>query len=43
MVEAVNGAAYELVLTTKLPLGITVHNHITCTAVEGGDTRVGFG
>jgi Polyketide cyclase / dehydrase and lipid transport len=43
LVEAVDDAAHELDLTTSLPLGITVKNHITCTALEGGNTRVSFG
>lgn len=43
LIEAVNKDAHELDLTTKLPLGITVRNHMTCTALEGGNTRVSFG
>jgi hypothetical protein len=40
MVGAVNDDTHELDLTTKLPLGITVHNHITCAAVNSATTRV---
>jgi hypothetical protein len=43
IVEAVNDARCELNLTTNLPLGITVHNHITCTALDSANTRVSFG
>jgi hypothetical protein len=33
----------QLDLVTQLPLGITVHNHITCTPLDDHHTRVGFG
>jgi hypothetical protein len=43
MVGAVNDDTHELDLTTKLPLGITVHNHLNCAAVNSATTRVSFG
>ncbi len=30
-------------LTTRLPLGITVHNHIVCTPLDPATCRVTFG
>jgi len=42
-VEAVTPERHELHLLTRLPLGITVRNHITCTPLDGERTRVGFG
>ena len=43
IIEAVNDAKHQLDLTTKLPLGITVHNHITCTALDSANAQVSFG
>lgn len=40
---AVNDDTHELNLTTKLPVGIAVRNHITCTALDSATTRVSFG
>ncbi len=43
-VEAVDSARRALDLTTRLPFGITVHNHITVVPVDGGAaSRVSFG
>jgi hypothetical protein len=42
-VEAVDAARRHLDLTTALPLGITVHNHITCTPVDESACQVSFG
>jgi len=30
-------------LTTRLPFGITVHNHITCVPLDATNCRVSFG
>ena len=42
-VRAVEPDERQLDLLTQLPLGITVHNHITCTPLDDHHTRVGFG
>jgi ligand-binding SRPBCC domain-containing protein len=42
-VEAVDAARRAIDLTTRLPFGITVRNHITASALEGGACRVSFG
>ena len=42
-VTSVDAAKHAIDLTTRLPLGITVHNHITVAPVEGGAGRVSFG
>jgi Polyketide cyclase / dehydrase and lipid transport len=42
-VNAVDAPQHQLHLTTCLPLGITVHNHITCVAVDPSTSRVSFG
>ena len=42
-VDAVDAAKYQLHLTTRLPLGITVLNHITCAPLDQGRTRISFG
>jgi ligand-binding SRPBCC domain-containing protein len=42
-VNAVDAAQRAIDLTTRLPLGITVHNHLTCTPVDGSSCRVSFG
>ena len=42
-VESVDEARHVLQLTSALPLGITVHNHITCTALDESTSRVTFG
>lgn len=42
-VEAVAADDHALDLTTHLPLGITVHNHITVRPIDTGTTQVSFG
>ena len=43
VVNGVDQAKHQIDLTTILPFGITVHNHITCTALHGGNTQISFG
>ena len=42
-IQAVAPEKHQLNLMTRLPLGITVLNHITCTPLDGQHTRVSFG
>jgi len=42
-VEAVDEAQGAIRLTTRLPLGITVFNAITCTALDPATCRISFG
>lgn len=42
-VNAVDESKHQIHLTTALPFGITVYNHITCTALKDGSTHVSFG
>jgi len=42
-VEAVDEARHNLRLTTRLPLGITVYNSITCTPLGPTACRISFG
>ena len=42
-VEAVDEERQQLQLTTRLPLGITVHTHITCTPLDTRRCQVVFG
>jgi ligand-binding SRPBCC domain-containing protein len=42
-VQAVNPEKHILDLLTRLPLGITVHNHITCNSLDQLHTRLSFG
>ena len=42
-VEAVDASAHRLALTTRLPLGITVRNHISVVALGAAACRVTFG
>ena len=42
-VNAVDESKHQIDLTTALPFGITVYNHITCRAVQDGNTQVSFG
>jgi len=42
-VTGVDAAKHAIDLTTRLPLGITVYNHITVAPLEGGAGRVSFG
>ena len=43
LVRQVDEARHALELTTTLPLGITVHNHILCTPAGSTSCRVAFG
>jgi uncharacterized protein YndB with AHSA1/START domain len=43
VVERVDETQRQLELTTRLPLGITVYNHITCAPVDNVTCRVTFG
>jgi len=42
-INAVDAAKHAIDLSTRLPLGITVHNHIMVAPVESGASRVTFG
>ncbi|HEV7509534.1 MAG TPA: SRPBCC family protein [Thermoanaerobaculia bacterium] len=42
-IQAVTPEKHQLELVTRLPLGITVLNHINCTPLDSQHTRVGFG
>ena len=42
-VNAVNESKHQIDLTTQLPFGITVYNHIVCVALQEGKTQVSFG
>jgi ligand-binding SRPBCC domain-containing protein len=42
-VEKVNKAKRKIDLTTVLPFGITVYNHITCVALKNDSCYVSFG
>ena len=42
-VNAVDESGHQLDLTTQLPLGITVFNHIACRALPDRATQVSFG
>jgi len=42
-VERVDSSKRQIDLTTSLPLGITVHNHIVCTPLDRATCRVTFG
>jgi uncharacterized protein YndB with AHSA1/START domain len=43
MVKDVDEAKRQIHLTTVLPWGITVHNHITCLPLDPAHCRVSFG
>ncbi len=42
-VDAIDAPKHQLHLTTRLPLGITVYSHITCTPVGPDATFISFG
>ncbi len=42
-VEAVDAQRHQIRLTTRLPLGITVFNTITCTPLDPASCRLSFG
>jgi ligand-binding SRPBCC domain-containing protein len=39
----INAEKRQIDLTTTLPLGIQVHNHITCAALDARSCRLQFG
>jgi len=43
IVETVDDVSCQTDLTTALPFGITVHNHITCLSLDEENCRVAFG
>jgi hypothetical protein len=43
LVEGIEPTNRRIHLKTSLPVGITVHNHITCSAVEHSKSLVSFG
>lgn len=42
-VEQVDPDRHQINLTTSLPLGITIHNTITCVALNANSCRLSFG
>jgi len=42
-VQAITPEKRQLDLVTRLPLGITVYNHISCTPLDEQHARVSFG
>ena len=42
-VEHIDHARHVIDLTTRLPFGITAHNHITCVPLDATSCRVSFG
>jgi ligand-binding SRPBCC domain-containing protein len=42
-VEHIDYAQHVIDLTTRLPFGITVHNHIACLPLDATNCRVSFG
>ncbi len=42
-IESIDPDKRQLDLTTCLPFGITVHNHIVCAALDNSRCRVSFG
>ena len=42
-IERIDRARREIDLTTRLPFGITVHNHIRCVPLDAATCRVSFG
>ena len=42
-VQAVASEKRQLDLLTRLPFGISVHNHIACSPLDSRHTRVSFG
>jgi len=43
MVDGIDKARRQIDLTTSLPLGITMHNHLVCSAVGEAQCQVSFG
>ena len=42
-VEKIDDARHQIDLTTQLPFGITVKNHISCVPIDNTSCRVSFG
>ena len=42
-VEMVDETRHQIALTTMLPLGITVYNHLACSPLDPATCRVTFG
>jgi len=42
-VDSIDESKRQIHLTTLVPFGITVYNHITCTPLEKGTCQVSFG
>lgn len=42
-VNAIDESKHQMDLTTQLPFGITVYNHIACISLQNGTTQVSFG
>jgi len=42
-VNEVDEAKHQIHLTTELPFGITVYNHVTCISLKDRSTQVSFG
>ena len=42
-VDTVDEAKHQIDLITRLPFGITVHNHISCIAVDHATCQISFG
>ena len=42
-VEMVDEARHQIGLTTRLPFGITVHNHIACIPIDNTNCSISFG
>jgi hypothetical protein len=43
ILNSIDESKRQLHLTTMLPFGITVYNHITCTPLANGACQVSFG
>ncbi len=43
VIEHVDEVGRQIDLTTRLPFGITLHNHFTCSPVGEAQCRVSFG
>jgi hypothetical protein len=43
VIERVDAGRHEIDFTSHIPLGITGHNHLTCTPLDPATCRVSFG
>ena len=43
LINSVDDSKYHIEMTTALPFGITVLNHISCTPGDSANARVSFG